>query len=149
MTDLETADALQMAGEGDAAAEGYRRVIAADPDNAAAWHGLGGARLRACAYGEASDALLEAVRLQPDEASAWGQLAEALFYLGDVERAVEACRRAAADPALQAMVEQNIAIMSSGSAVAANADVLAARRASARHLVADLSPVRRPPRPPS
>ena len=149
MTDLEAADALKTAGEVDAAADAYRRVIAADPDNAAAWHGLGGARLRARAYGEASDALLHAVRLQPDEGGAWSQLAEALFNLGDVERAVEACRRAAADPARQAIAEQNIAIMSPGSAAAANVDVLAARRRGGRHLIAGLSPVQRPARPPS
>src|SRR5262245_35607990 len=132
MTDLEAADALQMAGEVDAAADAYRRVIAGDPDNAEAWHGLGGARLRAHAYGEASDALLRAVRLRPDEASAWSQLAEALFNLGHVEQAVDACRRASADPAQQAIVEQNIAIMSPGSAAAANVDVLAARRRGGR-----------------
>ena len=104
MTDLQAADELHMAGEIDAAADAYRRVIAADPGSVAAWHGLGGARLRARAYGEASDALFNAVRLKPDDGDAWGLLAEALFQLGEVERAVDAYRRAAADASLPAAV---------------------------------------------
>ena len=46
MTDIQAADALHMAGEIDAAADAYRRVIAADRSNFAAWYGLGGVRLR-------------------------------------------------------------------------------------------------------
>src|SRR4051794_25486517 len=95
MTDIETADALHLAGDIDAAVRIYRRLLAADQGDVAAWHGLGAARLRAGACGEASDALLRAVRLQPDEAGAWGLLAEALFKLGNVERAIHAYRRAA------------------------------------------------------
>jgi protein O-GlcNAc transferase len=90
MTDIETADALHLAGDIDAAAHVYRRVLAADQGNVAAWHGLGAARLRVGAYGEASEALLHAVRQRPEEVGAWGLLAEALFNLGDVERAIYA-----------------------------------------------------------
>ena len=82
MTDIETADALHLAGDIDAAAPLYRRVLAADPGNVAAWHGLGAARLRAGAYGEASDALLRAVRLRPDEVAAWGLLARGAVLAG-------------------------------------------------------------------
>ncbi|MPZ29665.1 MAG: hypothetical protein GEV13_01480 [Rhodospirillales bacterium] len=149
MTDIETADALQLAGNIDAAADAYRRVLAADQDNAAAWHGLGAARLRAGACGAASDALLRAVRLRPDETGAWGQLAEALFKLGDVERAIDAYRRAAADASMRPVAEENVAIIIPGSASAGNAAVLAARRAWGRHLAAGVSPVERPQRPPS
>ena len=149
MTDLETADALQLAGDIDAAADAYRRLIAADQDNAAAWHGLGAARLRAGACGEAGDALLRAVRLRPGETGAWGLLAEALFKLGDVERAIDAYRRAAADTSTRALVEENVAIIVPGSASAGNAAVLAARRAWGQHLAAGVSPVERPQRPPS
>ena len=95
MTDIETADALHLAGDIDAAAHIYRRLLAADQGNVAAWHGLGAARLRAGAYGEANEALLRAVRLRPEEVGAWGLLAEAQFRLGDVERAIYAYRRAA------------------------------------------------------
>src|SRR5258707_12340326 len=109
MTDIQAADALHMAGEIDAAADAYRRVIAADPRNFAAWYGLGGARLRARAYGEASDALRHAVRLRPDDVGAWGLLAEGLFKLGEVERAIDAYRRAAADPSMRAVAEEAIA----------------------------------------
>ena len=149
MTDIETADALQLAGDVDAAADAYRRVIAADQDNVAAWHGLGAARLRAGAYGEANEALLRAVRLRLDEVGAWGLLAEALFNLGDVERAIDAYRRAAATASTRALAEENVAIIIPGSASAGNAGVFAARRAWGQHLADGVSPVERPPRPPS
>src|SRR5882757_4641351 len=141
MTDIQAADALHMAGEIDAAADAYRRVIAADPRNFAAWYGLGGVRLRARAYGEASDALRHALRLRPDDLGAWGLLAEVLFKLGDVERAIDAYRRVVA--------EENLAIIMPGSASAGNADVFAARRDYGRRLAAGVSPVEGPERPPS
>jgi predicted O-linked N-acetylglucosamine transferase (SPINDLY family) len=149
MTDIQAADALHMAGEIDAAADAYRRVIAADPRNFAAWYGLGGVRLRARAYGEASDALRHALRLRPDDLGAWGLLAEVLFKLGDVERAIDAYRRVVADPSMRAVAEENLAIIMPGSASAGNADVFAARRDYGRRLAAGVSPVERPERPPS
>ena len=147
MTELETADALQLAGYIDAAVHAYRRVLAAEPGNVAGWHGLGAAQLRAWAYGEASDALSRVVRLRPNEVGAWGLLAEALFQLGDTEPAIDAYRRAAAADPRRA--EENVAIIIPGSASAANADVLAARRRWGRQLAEGVSPVDRPPRPPS
>src|SRR5882757_2808894 len=134
MTDIETADALHLAGDIDAAASVYRSLLAADQGNVAAWHGLGAARLRVGAYGEASDALLRAVRLRPEEAGAWGLLAEALFRLGDVERAIYAYRRAAAVDSMRTKAEENIAIIIPGSASAGNADVFSARYAWGQHL---------------
>jgi predicted O-linked N-acetylglucosamine transferase (SPINDLY family) len=149
MTDIETADALHLAGDIDAAADIYRRLLAADQGNAAAWHGLGAARLRAGAYGEANDALLRAVRLRPEEVGAWGLLAEAQFRLGDVERAIYAYRRAATVSSMRTKAEENVAIIIPGSASAGNADVFSARYAWGQHLAAGVSPVERPPRPPS
>lgn len=149
MTDIETADALHLAGDIDAAVPIYRRLLAADQGNIAAWHGLGAARLRAGAYGEASEALLRAVRLRPDEAGAWGLLAEALFQLGEVERAIYAYRRAATAAAMRPTAEENVAIIIPGSATAANADVFSARYGWGQHLAAGIGPVQRPPRPPS
>jgi protein O-GlcNAc transferase len=149
MTDIETADALHLAGDIDAAAHIYRRLLAADPGNVAAWHGLGAARLRGGAYGEASDTLLRAVRLRPDEVAAWGLLAEALFWLGDVERAIYAYRRAATAASMRTKVEENVAVIIPGSASAGNADVFSARYAWGQHLAAGVGPVQRPPRPPS
>src|SRR5206468_25300 len=138
-----------MAGDIEAAADAYRCVIAADQRNFAAWYGLGGTRLRARAYGEASNALLHAVRLRPDDAGAWGLLAEVLFNLGEVEQAIDAYRRAAADASMRAVAEQNVAIIIPGSASAGNAAVLAARRDYGRRLVVGISPVERPERPSS
>jgi predicted O-linked N-acetylglucosamine transferase (SPINDLY family) len=149
MTDIEAADALHLAGDIDGAAAAYRRLIAVDPGNVAAWYGLGGARLRSGAFGEAGDALRHAVRLQPGHAGAWGFLAEALFKLGEVEGAIEAYRRAAADPSMRAVAEENVAVIIPGSAAAGNAAVLAARRDHGRRLAAGVSAVERPPRPPS
>jgi predicted O-linked N-acetylglucosamine transferase (SPINDLY family) len=149
MTDIRAADALLAAGKIDAAADAYRRVLAADKGNLAGWCGLGSARLRAHAYGEASEALRQAVDLGPEHAQAWAMRAEALFHLGDVEAAVDAYRHAMVDASMRAVAEENVAVIIPGSAAAANADVLAARRAWGRRLAADLSPVRRSPRPPS
>ena len=149
MMDLETADALHLAGDIDAAADAYRRVIAADRGNVAAGHGLAAARLRASACGEASDALLHVVRSAPDEVGAWGLLAEALFNLGDVEGAIDAYRRAAAADSMRAVAEENVAMIIPGSASAQNADVFAARRSWGRRLAAGIGPVERPRRPPS
>ena len=133
MTDIETADALHLAGDVDAAVPIYRRLLAADQGNVAAWHGLGAARLRVGAYGEASEALQRAVRLRPDEVGAWGLLAEALFQLGDVERAIYAYRRAATAASMRPKAEENVAIIIPGSASAGNADVFSARYARMRN----------------
>ncbi|MBY0318158.1 MAG: hypothetical protein K2X72_05490 [Reyranella sp.] len=149
MMDLQTADALHLAGNIDAAADAYRRLIAADQDNVAAWHGFGAARLRAGAFGEANDALLRVVRARPEEVGAWGHFAEALFKLGDVEGAIAAYRRVADADSMRAAAEENLAIIMPGSTVAANADVYAARRSWGRRLADGVSPVERPPRPPS
>ena len=149
MTDIQAADALHMAGDIDAAADAYRRAIVADPRNFAAWYGLGGVRLRARAYGEASDALLRAVRLRPDDLGAWGLLAEVLFKLGEVERAIDAYRRVAADASMRAVAEENLAIIMPGSASAGNAGVFAARCDYGRRLATGVSPVERPERPSS
>ena len=105
--------------------------------------------MRARAYGEASDALRHAVRLRPDHVGAWGLLAEVLFKLGEVEPAIDAYRRAAAEPSMRAVAEENLAIILPGSASAGNADVSAARRDYGWRLAAGVNPVDRPERPPS
>lgn len=116
MTDLETADALHLAGDIDAAADAYRRLIAADQDNVAAWHGLGVARLRAGAYGAANDALLCAVCLRLGEVGAWGFLAEALFELGE-RRAGDRCLSPrSSGRSMRPVAEENVAIIITGSA---------------------------------
>ena len=137
-----------MAGDIDAAADAYRRLIAADPGNVAAWYGLGGARLRARAYGEASDALRHAVRLRPDHVGAWGLLAEVLFKLGEVEPAIDAYRRAAAEPSMRRSPKRTSP--SSCRAVRRRKRRrVAARRDYGWRLAAGVSPVERPERPPS
>lgn len=149
MTTIEAADALFLTGDLEKATGAYRRLIATDHRDHAAWRGLGAARLRARAFGEANDALDRAVRLRPDDAEAWSLMAEALFKLGDVEPAIEAYRRATADARLRSAAEENVAIMIPGSTSAGNTGILAARRAFGRSLHAGIKPVDRPPRPPS
>ena len=149
MTDLDAADALLVAGDFDAATDAYRRVIGVDRDNATAWHGLGSARLGARAYGAAAAALHHAVRLRPDDSGAWSLLAETLFNLGEIDRSIEAYRRAMADASLRAAAEGDIAIMVPASSRAGNADVLATRHAYGRRLAAGVARVERPRRPPS
>ncbi len=149
MTSIEAADALRLAGDIDGAADAYRCLVDADQRNFAAWYGLGRMRLRAGAYGDASDALRHAVHLRPDHLRAWGLLSEGLFKLGEVEPAIDACHHAAADASMRAIAEENVAIMIPGSALAGNADVFAVRRNYGRHLAAGVSPVERPARPPS
>jgi predicted O-linked N-acetylglucosamine transferase (SPINDLY family) len=149
MTDIQAANALQTAGDIDGAADAYRRVLAVDPGNIAAWYGLGDTRLRAHAYGGANDALRHALSLQPNDVRVLGSLAEALFQLGEVEQAIDAYRRAAADASMRVAAEANLAIIMPGSASAGNAAVLAARRTWGRRLAAGASPVQRPQRPDS
>jgi predicted O-linked N-acetylglucosamine transferase (SPINDLY family) len=124
-------------------------MISANQRDFGGLYDLGAARLRAGAYGEASAALLQAVRLRPADAGAWGLLAEALFNLGEVERAVDAFRRAAADISIRAASEHNLAVIIAGSASADDAAVLAARRDYGRTLAGGVNPVERPERPPS
>src|ERR1700744_4572104 len=76
MADIEAADALFLAGSFDAAADAYRRMVAAGPDNGAAWRGLGGARLKAGAHGDSCDALRHALRLEPMTRKVWLGLAK-------------------------------------------------------------------------
>ncbi|MFO1158793.1 MAG: hypothetical protein U1E60_08140 [Reyranellaceae bacterium] len=149
MASIEAADALLLAGDVDAATSAYRALITADRHHHAAWRGLGAARLRARAFGEANDALARAVRLRPTDDESLSLQAEALFKLGEVERAIDAYRRVPEYTALRPAAEQNIAIMVPGSASAVNIDVLAARRTFGRRLAAGVRPVQRPPRPPS
>src|ERR1051325_4276637 len=147
MTDIDAADALFIAGNLDSAADAYRHIVAADPQNSAAWHGLGGACLKAGAYGEACDALHHALRLDPGHSGSWAWHGEALFNLGHVESAIDAYRRLLIDPATRAAAEQNIAVMIPGSTSADNAAVLAARRDYGQGLAANVAPMARPPRP--
>jgi len=58
----------------DEAAESFRQVIAAKPDNAEAYYNLGTLNLRKNDLAEAHRYLLETVRLQPDYPEAWNNL---------------------------------------------------------------------------
>ena len=91
------------AGRLEAAERTYRGVLAAEPDNAEAWHLLGQLQLQAGAFDEAVACLSQAIELQPDAAATHHNLGTAHLEQGDAAAAVACFRHAVAlDPALAA-----------------------------------------------
>ncbi|MCS6798402.1 MAG: tetratricopeptide repeat protein, partial [Myxococcota bacterium] len=76
------------------AAAAYERAVAIDPNNAAAFAGLGASRLRLQEWPAARGAYEMAVRLQPDNASHWAALARAQAETGDRQAAIASLQRA-------------------------------------------------------
>ncbi|EUC21290.1 tetratricopeptide repeat protein [Paraburkholderia hospita] len=75
-----------------AAAECYRLVIAAQPDNVDAYNKLGRALRAQRQSAEAIEAFCQAIALKPDHAAAYNNLANALVEAGELQAAVEAYR---------------------------------------------------------
>jgi tetratricopeptide (TPR) repeat protein len=127
------ADALLLARQPAEAEAEYRRSIAIGPASFEIWYGFGNSLLARYAYGEARDALTQAVALDPGSAGARCNLAEALFQMGEVDAAIGHYLQAAAagDARVQAHAMRNIACIIPGSPGSDNAAVLAVRRALA------------------
>lgn len=68
----------------------FQRELEIDPENSSAWHGLGMSQLRADKPAEAVESILNAVGLTYFFPFAHYHLGEALYQLGDHERAAEA-----------------------------------------------------------
>src|SRR5258708_6875756 len=85
---LRQADALHLNKRFAEAAALYRQALSLDDVSADGWYGLGHCLLSARSYGDAADALQHTLTLQPDNAGARCNLAEALFQLGRVDEAV-------------------------------------------------------------
>jgi len=57
----------------------YRECVRRDPEYFDAWHALGMALMKVCRFGEAIDAGLRAVELNPNDQLAWSSLS--IFYV--------------------------------------------------------------------
>jgi predicted O-linked N-acetylglucosamine transferase (SPINDLY family) len=83
-------DVMTAHGRPAAAAECYRLVIAAQPDNADAYNKLGRALRAQRQSAEAIEAFCQAIALKPDHAAAYNNLANALVEAGELPGAIEA-----------------------------------------------------------
>jgi predicted O-linked N-acetylglucosamine transferase (SPINDLY family) len=110
------------------AVNAYSRALAADKDCFDAWFCLGCAHHSLGAFAEAVRCLRRAVALRPQHALARHELARALFYLGDIDDALDNFRRAAEDDGLRRRALAWIAVIIPGSPGANNATILKARR---------------------
>ena len=66
-------------GDMDSAIAKYRECVRRDPEYFDAWHALGMALMKAGRFGEAIDAGLRAVELNPNDQLAWSSLS--IFYV--------------------------------------------------------------------
>lgn len=89
---LKLGHALRRAAQFDSAVRAYEKVLLMDQDNAAAFLGLAQTKLLQNRYRDAADAALSAVSLFFYFPDAHAALGEALFNMGDNERAAQAFR---------------------------------------------------------
>jgi predicted TPR repeat methyltransferase len=94
VTVLRAATGLEQAGEFGAAATAYAAIAARWPDSLEAWIGRGNAAYAAGDLDQAEDAFRTAVRLHPNAAAAWNNLAHVLGETGRRADAVAAAQRA-------------------------------------------------------
>lgn len=93
---LEQANQLLMAGQRSSAAVFYRQMLAAEPGNADALHGLGIAAWQDGRVDEARSHLSQAAALCPDKAGYWSVLGDVERMAGDFATAESCLRRALA-----------------------------------------------------
>jgi protein O-GlcNAc transferase len=124
------ADALHSKHRLKEAIEEYRRAAALDEKLFDTWYGLGCALHAQKNHARAAMALTKAVQLRGDAAAARTTLGEALFELGEVERALAELRIAAArgNREVRAAALASIATLIPGSAGADDAAIRRARR---------------------
>jgi predicted O-linked N-acetylglucosamine transferase (SPINDLY family) len=118
----------------------YNRALAADEDWFDAWFSLGCANHALGAFAEAMRCLRRAVALRPQHALAHHELARALFYLGDIDDALQHFRLAAEDDGLSRRALAWIAVIIPGCPGADNTAILQARRAWAMLEMAAIAP---------
>jgi predicted O-linked N-acetylglucosamine transferase (SPINDLY family) len=125
------ADALRLNNQLRNAVTEYRRALGLDETKFEAWYGLSLANLKLGAYGEAVQSLPHALALAANVPAVHYDLGKALFYLGEVDAALDHFQQAAEapDPELRSKALGAIACIVPGSARANNASVLEARRA--------------------
>jgi len=92
------------------AAETFRQVIAARPDDADAWYNLGTLSLRRKEYDQARQALEQTVKLRPDYPEAWNNLGMLAGQSGQSDDAISNFRRS-----LQLRPNYTIALVNLGN----------------------------------
>jgi protein O-GlcNAc transferase len=145
---LRQADALHLNKRFAEAAALYRQALSLNDASADGWYGLGHCLLSVRSYGDAADPLQQALTLQPDNAGARCNLAEALFQLGRVDEAVQHYRQAASSghPEATSVSLDALACIAPGSTILDNEAVLALRRDWAERTGRDISPLTPAPR---
>ena len=93
--------AVQLEDEGKyaLATQGYREILARDPNHLLAWTNLGNAEMRLGRFAAAEDAFRKALAIQPDAADALNNLAWLLYEQKRVDEAEPLARKAAATKA--------------------------------------------------
>ncbi len=149
MTPAGLAEALHREGRLAEAAATWGEVTAADPAGFEGWSGLGHAWASLKEYGLAIPALRRALALRPGEAWLRLALAQALFAIGHVSRAVAENQRALAegDAPTGAMARRNLAIIAPGDPALDNAAILAIRQRWAAAEAAGVTPIHARPAP--
>jgi predicted O-linked N-acetylglucosamine transferase (SPINDLY family) len=115
---LAQGDALHQGKRYAEAVVAYRRALEGDARLFEAWYGLGCASASLGAYGDAIDALREAMALRPDALGARCNLAQALFELGEMDAAVAEYEHAAraGDPEVRNVARAALACIAPGCA---------------------------------
>ncbi|MGH3426698.1 MAG: GNAT family N-acetyltransferase [Mycobacteriales bacterium] len=78
------------------AEKAYRQILEVDPDNALALYRFGRFEARNDRHSQARQLLERSVAIEPEGDNAWLALAQSLQWLGEVQPAILACRRAIA-----------------------------------------------------
>ncbi|GAB4137842.1 MAG: tetratricopeptide repeat protein [Planctomycetaceae bacterium] len=83
-------------GDFESAIQGYRTVVAHQPQQVAAWYGLGVLLFHTGSFEESREAFKQTVKRKPDYADAWNRLGNAHLELSEIQQAVECYSRAIA-----------------------------------------------------
>jgi len=117
----------------DAAVAAYRRAVRTNPGLSRAWYAAGCAENSRKEYAVAADCFERAREIDPERLEVQHNLANALYSLGQIDRALELFQRCAAGPRGELSLGM-IAVIVPGSLKADHAAILGARRAFAGQL---------------
>ena len=139
---IKHADALRLDNQLARAVAEYHRALGLDETRFEAWHGLGLSSFRLGAFAEAVRCFRRALALEPGVPALRSDLGNALFYLGEVDAALENLREAAeaSEGELRCEILATIACIVPGSPLADNASILEARRTWAKLLALKEAP---------
>ena len=128
------ADALYLNARIAEARDTYQKALALDETIFQAWYGLGCAELSREAFAAASMCFRRAIAIRPEDTESHLYLGKSLYYMGEVDGAIDELRVAAKshDSELRWEAMRNIATIIPGSASRGNSTILRARREWAR-----------------